>query len=131
MIVVDSSVLVSLLRGTETKGSQALESILKAEIDFGIPAPCLQEILQGARDAKEFKVIDTFLSKQKLLIPKDINSYREAAKIAFDCRRVGKTIRSSIDCLIAQLTLEINGVLLHEDKDFFAVQRVRPLKFLL
>jgi predicted nucleic acid-binding protein len=131
MIVVDTSVLVSLLRGTETKGSQALESIIKAEIDFGIPAPCLQEILQGARDAKEFNVIDSFLSKQKLLIPNDINSYREAAKIAFDCRRIGKTVRSAIDCLIAQLTLEADGVLLHEDKDFLAVQKVLPLKFLL
>ena len=131
MIVVDSSVLVSLLRGRETSGTQALESIIRAELEFGIPVQCLQEVLQGARNLHEFNLLDAFLSKQSLLAPESNATYRNAAKIAFDCQRRGSTVRSAIDCLIAQVTLEIDGVLLHEDKDFFAIQKVRPLKFLL
>lgn len=131
MIVVDTSVLVELFRGKQSKGVDLLESIIQAEMEFGIPAPCLQEILQGTRDLREFNFVDSFVSKQRILTPKDYNSYRDAARIAFDCRRKGKTIRSTIDCLVAQITLENSGVLLHEDRDYEAIKVVRPLKFLM
>lgn len=131
MIVVDTSALVSLFRGHETIASQALESILRAEVEFGVPLPCLQEILQGAKIRRELDLLDSFLSKQTLLSPRDSSSYRSAAKIGFDCRRRGNTVRSTIDCLVAQITLELGGKLLHEDRDYFAIQKVRPLKFLL
>ena len=42
----------------------------------------------------------------------------EAARIMVDCRERGISFRGTIDCLIAQLTLETEGVLLHSDKEF-------------
>jgi len=40
----------------------------------------------------------------------------------------GLTVRSTIDCLIAQLVLEEEGELLHDDDDFDLIARVRPLR---
>ena len=51
-----------------------------------------------------------------------------ASRIFFDCRRQGVTLRSTIDCLIAQLVLEIDAVLLHDDIDFERIKSVRPLR---
>jgi len=46
------------------------------------------------------------------------NSYSQAAHIYFTCRRHGITIRSTIDCIIAQLAIEHDLILLHSDRDF-------------
>jgi predicted nucleic acid-binding protein len=58
------------------------------------------------------------------------STHRDAARIYYDCRRKGLTIRSSIDCFIAQLVLEEDGVLLHDDGDFERIREVRPLQTL-
>ncbi|HEY3276329.1 MAG TPA: PIN domain-containing protein [Syntrophorhabdaceae bacterium] len=46
-----------------------------------------------------------------------------------ECRKKGITIRSTIDCLIAQTVLEHNLILLHSDDDFNAISKVIPLRF--
>ena len=53
-----------------------------------------------------------------------------AARIYFDCRRRGSTVRSSLDCYIAAIALERGDELLHDDEDFEAIKRVRPLRTL-
>lgn len=62
------------------------------------------------------------------LSPRSQAAHREAARIFFDCRRQGLTIRSSVDCLVAQLVLENDGILLHKDDDFERIAQVRPLR---
>lgn len=59
-----------------------------------------------------------------------MKSHVEAARIYFECRRKGLTVRSTTDCLIAQIALEHGFSLLHEDRDFDAIQRVRRLRTL-
>jgi len=39
-------------------------------------------------------------------------------------------VRSAADCLIAQIALENDLALLHNDRDFEAIRKVRPLKTL-
>ena len=131
MIVVDSSVLIGFFRGHSSPAIARLESLIQEEIPFAIPGLCCQEILQGAKNEKEWRLLDEYLSSQDLLFPSDSRTtHWEAARIYFDCRRKGLTIRSSIDCLIAQLVLEEDGVLLHDDGDYENIQQVRPLKTL-
>lgn len=131
MIVVDSSVLIGFLRGQDSPQIARLESLIEGEVPFAIPGICCQEVLQGAKHEKEWRLLDEYLGSQDLLFPRDpSSSHRDAARIYFDCRRKGLTLRSSIDCLIAQLVLEYDGVLLHDDGDFTAIQQVRPLKTL-
>jgi predicted nucleic acid-binding protein len=42
------------------------------------------------------------------------------------CRRKGMTIRSTIDCLIAQIAIEHDLELLHSDRDFENMVSVIP-----
>jgi predicted nucleic acid-binding protein len=56
--------------------------------------------------------------------------HHQAARIYFDCRRRGLTVRSTIDCFIAQLALEHRLALLHDDRGYAAIARVRPLRTL-
>jgi len=37
------------------------------------------------------------------------------------------TIKSSIDCCIAQIAIEAGALLLHKDKDFSKIANIRPL----
>lgn len=129
MIVVDTSVLVNLFRGLKSPGVARLRAMVEADEPFAIPELCCLELLQGARDQKEWKVLLAYLESQEILSARNPwEVHVEAARIFFDCRRAGKTVRSTLDCLIAAVTLEQDGVLLHEDRDYEVIARVRPLR---
>jgi len=131
LIVVDSSALISFFRGLPTPGAERLRELELLGEPFAIPVACCQEVLQGARDEREWQLLDTYLSSQWLLEPADPwETHRQAARIYFDCRRRGVTVRSTIDCLIAQLAIDHAGILLHEDADFERIRAVRPLRTL-
>jgi predicted nucleic acid-binding protein len=133
LVLVDSSVLVDFLRGRDTPAVRRLVGI-EAEGEaaaWALPFVCLQEVLQGARDEREWKLLHGTLGSQELVGPADpLAAHVEAARIFFDCRRKGLTVRSSTDCLIAAIALERGDVLLHDDADFDAIARVRPLRTL-
>jgi predicted nucleic acid-binding protein len=129
VIVVDTSVLVDFFRGSRTVASERLRQIEMDQIPFAIPGVCCQELLAGARDEKEWRLLYSYLETQDILWPIDPwATYSEAARIMFDCRARGLSVRGSIDCLIAQLTLDHDGTLLHSDKDFDSIALVRPLR---
>ena len=129
MIVVDTSVLVSFFKGQPTRGAAALRRLELEGIPFAIPGVCCQELLQGARDDREWSLLLSYLETQGLLFPADAwHAHVEAARIFFDCRRKGITVRSSTDCLIAQLAIDNDAMLLHEDQDYERIKEVRPLR---
>ena len=131
MIALDTSVLVDLFRGRATAATERLQELERTGTPFAVPAICCQELLQGAKDEREWKLLHSYLETQDLLLPSDPwSTHVEAARIFFDCRRRGVTIRSSVDCLIAQLVLEVDGTLLHDDEDFERMKSVRPLRTL-
>lgn len=130
MILVDTSVLIDFLKGSKTEGSRKLQDILERKIPFGITSFILQEVLQGAASEKGFSLLRRYLSSQRFYHLKDpVDSFTEAAKLYMKCRKKGVTIRSTIDCLIAQTALENNLILLHNDNDFDAISKVVPLRF--
>lgn len=55
-----------------------------------------------------------------------VDSYSQAANIYFTCRRKGITVRSTVDCVIAQIAIEHELILLHNDKDFENIAKVFP-----
>ena len=131
MIIVDTSVLIPFLRGDVTKPALRLQEIEDQLVPFAIPAICCQELLQGSKDKREWRLLTQYLVTQEHLAPSDPwKTYFEAARIYFDCRRKGVTIGSTIDCLIAQLVLDAEGWLLHDDADFERIKAVRPLQTL-
>ena len=131
MILVDTSVLVPLFRGTDTNAVRFLVQAVQEDVPVFVTPIIVQEILQGARDEKEWTALDRQLARQALVHPTDaLGTHRRAGRIYFDCRRKGLTVRSTIDCLIAQLALEHRLSLLQDDQDYRAIGEVRPLKLL-
>ena len=131
MILVDSSVLIDYLRDRSTAAARHLDRIQQERESWGIPMVCAQEVLQGARNETEWRVLKAHFDAQDLVEPADWRAaHFEAARIFYDCRRRGLTVRSSADCLIAAVALERRDVLLHDDDDFETIARVRPLRTL-
>jgi predicted nucleic acid-binding protein len=84
------------------------------------------ELLQGAKNQKEWELLDDYLASQYYLEASE-STWREAARIYFDLRRKGININSPVDCCIAQIAMEHGALLLHDDKDFQRIARIRPL----
>jgi len=125
MYLVDTSVWIGLFRQTDTPAVQRLRTILEQNIPYGISSVIYQELLQGARNEADYQQLLDYLGGQHFYHPEDeIHSYANAARIYFDCRRKGLTIRSTIDCLIAEIAIEHNIVLLHDDVDFIHIANV-------
>jgi predicted nucleic acid-binding protein len=130
VILVDTSVLVAFLRGARSEASHKLRAVLQQHVPFGINGFIFQEVLQGAKSEREYHTLKKYLSSQRFYHPIDpIDFFAAAARIYFDCRRRGLTIRSTIDCAIAQTAIEHNLLLLHDDRDYEAIGSISPLKF--
>ena len=98
---------------------------------FYLAPVVIQEVLQGARDGGERRTLAAYLTTQLAADVEDpVTSRVDAARIYFDCRRNGFTGGSSTDCLIAHIALERGFSLLHADRDFDAIGKVRRLKTL-
>jgi len=125
MILVDTSVLIGYLKGKRGMPYDYLEAIIDNNIPFGICNYVYQELLQGAKDDKEFKQLKEYLDD---LIFYDLlngrKSYENAALMYMKCRKAGITIRSSVDMIIAQTAIENQLYLLHNDADYTNMEKV-------
>jgi hypothetical protein len=125
LYLVDTSVWIDFFRARATPAVQRLKTLLQAGADVCITAQILQEILQGTRDDAQFDKYLRYFSSQPILHPQDlVGCAIAAARIYFDCRRRGLTVRSANDCLVAHAALEHDAVLLHDDTDFEHIAQV-------
>ncbi|MGI0501264.1 PIN domain-containing protein [Arthrospira sp. PCC 8006] len=58
------------------------------------------------------------------------NTWVAAARIYYDLQRQGLTVRSSIDCCIAQLAIAHQLILIHNDRDFETIATATSLNSL-
>ena len=131
MVLVDTSVLLGYLKGEGGEAVERLEQILAAGIPYGISPLIYYEVLQGVRSEKECRRLKKYLNSMTFYgLRQERDSYAAAALLYFKCRERGFTVRSSMDCLIAQTAIENGLLLLHRDRDFQAIQKVASeLKF--
>ena len=122
MILVDTSVFIDYLQGNQTEKASYLKYYIEHEESLGISSYTYLEILQGARDQAEFKKLDRYLSVLRIYQLKGTKSFREGARLYFDLRRKGKTVRSPIDVLIALTAIQNKLWLLHDDRDFDTIK---------
>ena len=126
MILVDTSVWIEILRDKTGQVTKAFQKRVAAE-NYVLSRFNQLELLQGARNEKEWELLEDYLSNQYYLEAGN-HIWREAARIYFELRRKGVTINSPVDCCIAQIAIEYGIILLHRDKDFEKISRVRPLE---
>ncbi len=127
MYLVDTSVWVDFLRGSDVRHVEILKNLLGGDEVVGIAPIILQEVLQGADSDQRFEKWRKYFEGLCCYAPAEpVASHVEAARLYQVCRRAGKTPRSSNDCLIAAIALEHSLVLLHDDRDFATIAAAIP-----
>ena len=126
MTAVDSTVLIDVLRDRTGRSRRKLEARL-GETEFVLTPFTHFEVMKGCKDTRHWDRIARHLEAHHTL-PVSDRTWEHAARIAFDARKKGLMIRSSIDCLIAQVAIEHDRLLLHKDRDFERISMITPLK---
>jgi predicted nucleic acid-binding protein len=127
MYLVDTSVWIDFLRGRKAAHVTALRMLLEGDETVGITPIILQEILQGADSDAAFDKWLEYFSDLASYQPGDLEAaHIAAARLYQRCRRMGRTPRSSNDCLIGIIAIEHELFLLHNDRDFDVIAAAEP-----
>ena len=125
MLLVDTSVWIDFLAPRATRAVAYFRAQLDARQSFALTELIYLEVLQGVREPATFRKVGSFLRGQLLLYPRHgLQTYEAAADLYRRCRAAGVTVRSTIDCLVAQIALEYGATLLHADRDYERIAQV-------
>lgn len=130
MIIIDASAFIEFLNRTGSRVDAMIERFIRNNDDVALADITLTEILQGIRDDKEYQQVKSSLLTFPILSLKSAESYVSAAELYRKCRKKGLTVRSTVDLLIAQIAMEYQASLLHNDRDFDAIAQVCDLRIL-
>ena len=127
--IFDTSVWIDFFKNTGSKQAILLEEYVKFTSENVLLTPTIiQEILQGVRTEEEFTKKQRVLESYNLLKPDWKTTSIAAAKLYFDLRKKGVTIRKSTDCLIAQIAIQNDVLLVHIDYDFELIAQNSSLR---
>ncbi len=127
MTIVDTSVWVDLLRGTETLQTVWLGSVLKQK-KLGLTDLIFCEVLQGIDNESDLQATERSLFRFEIFTTGGTALAAASAGHYQFLRRRGRTIRRTIDCLIATFCITEGHSLLHHDRDFDAFEEHLGLK---
>lgn len=129
MMLVDTSVLIDYLKGIDNRITKMFHQVLEKGIPFGINHVIYMEVLQGAKTERDYNALKKYLDTQTFYeLKRGKESYADAAKMYFKLRQKGVTVKSTMDCLIAQLAIENDLFLLHNDQDFSRISKEFSIK---
>lgn len=126
MLLLDTSVWIDLLADRRT---EAVNFVLRREASEGVALTEMiyLEVMQGVRAGATEASIRNILSQQEMLQPlQGLETFDQAATLYRNARRKGLTVRTAVDCLIAQIAIEHEALLVHNDRDFFALAESEP-----
>lgn len=126
MLLIDTSVWISVFRDRTGQVRQKLETLIN-DRDVLLTRFTQLELLQGSLNEKEWTLLSTYLETQDY-IELTNDCWEAAARIFYDLRRQGLTVRSPIDCCIAQAAIKNGLLLIHNDRDFDTIAQVRSLQ---
>ena len=117
MVIVDSSVWIDFLNQKVTPQTSWLRAQQNIRT-IGLTSLVLTEVLQGIRFDNRFRNAEQFFRTMSVFDSPTWPLAIRAADNFRTLRRIGVTIRSTIDCLIATFCIETGYQLLHSDGDF-------------
>ncbi len=117
MILVDSSVWIDYLNARETYRTKRLDELLGSE-SLAIGDLILTEVLQGISDDREFELTRKSLTELPVITLGGDDVAVKAALYYRRLRKLGITVRKTIDVIIAARCIENDLTLLHDDRDF-------------
>jgi predicted nucleic acid-binding protein len=122
VILVDSSVWIDYFRGNETPQTTKLEELLSVQT-LAIGDLILTEVLQGFGSDKDFNEARKELTRLDVVELGGEDLAIKAAKNYRTLRKLGFTIRKTIDTIIATRCIEDGYTLLHNDADFVPFEK--------
>jgi predicted nucleic acid-binding protein len=121
VILVDSSVWIAHLRGSLTPATAKLEAAVMTE-PILVGDLILLEVLQGAHDELAAARIERGLRRFEIVPLLDADLAPRAARNYRRLRDIGITIRKTNDIIIGTFCIERGCALLHDDRDFVAME---------
>jgi predicted nucleic acid-binding protein len=117
LILVDSSVWIDYFKGAITPQTQKLDGLLGRE-PLAIGDLILTEVLQGFANERDFNAAREMLTSLKVVELGGQGIAIQAARNFRTLRKLGLTVRKTIDSVIATRCIESGYDLLHNDRDF-------------
>ena len=94
MILIDTSILIGYFKGIKGTPYDKLDSLINQNIPIGICNQVYQEILQGAKDEKEFYILKEYLDMMDIYdLRYGKKSYEDAAWLYFKCSNISNNSR--------------------------------------
>jgi predicted nucleic acid-binding protein len=117
VVVVDTTVWVDYLQGAQNAETDWLDQELDRQ-RLALTDVIFCEVLQGLNDEAIAEEVEHLLLRFEVFSPGSVDLAREAARNYRTLRRRGRTVRKTIDCLIATFCIREGHSLLHRDRDF-------------
>jgi len=117
LILVDSSVWTDYFKGAITVQTEKLDGLLGRE-PLAIGDLILTEVLEGFDDDRSFNAARRMLTSLTVVELGGQEIAIQAARNFRALRRLGVTVRRTIDTVIATRCIESGYRLLHSDRDF-------------
>ncbi len=117
MLLVDSSVWIDYFNGAVTAQTEALD-VLLPQREILVGDIILAEVLQGFRSDADFEAARRALTRFHQAAMVDPDLAVQSARHYRTLRKLGVTVRRTIDCLIATFAIVQGHELLHSDSDF-------------
>jgi predicted nucleic acid-binding protein len=127
-MLIDSSVWIDHLRGALTRETAILGTLLERldpasghadhEVDLLVADLVLCEVLRGISDPGEHAAVKEVLLSFELVTIGGVDLALQAADHYRALRRLGVTVRKTIDLLIGAYCIATDCALLHSDRDF-------------
>jgi hypothetical protein len=125
VILVDTSVWIDVMRR-----NRPLDLTAIVDLDEIVTClPVVQEVLRGFRDERAYRVArESMLALSIVEAPLAESTVLDAVALYRAARRAGRTVRSSVDCLIAACAIRHDLEVLHRDRDYAALATVSSLR---
>ena len=127
MIIVDTTVWIDYLNGVKTPQTDWLDTEVEKQ-RLGLTDLILCEILQGVKTDEQATEAQRELMKFEVMPMSGIELAVAAAQNYRKLRAKGRTVRKTIDCLIATFCLTNGFTLLHNDRDFDPFEEILGLR---
>jgi predicted nucleic acid-binding protein len=127
MILVDSSVWIDYFNGKRSWQTDLLDHML-SNVPIIMGDLILTEVLQGFKSDKDYETAKNYLDKLPFRQMGGYNVAIQSAKNYRKLRKVGVTVRKTIDIIIATFCIIEGLTLLHDDRDFDPIASLFPLK---
>ena len=126
MVIVDTTVWVDYLNGVATPETDWLDEQASRQ-RLGLLDLMVCEVLQGLATEREASRVLRHLRRFEILESGGVELAADAARNYRLLRAKGRTVRKTIDCLIATFCLRERHSLLHCDRDFDAFEQLLGL----